>query len=157
KYYANRVQILDFYHVCQHLGAVAVSRYGENSKEGADWLSVQKERLLENRAERVLQEIEEGEPKTLAQQEVQRKEGNYLRTHLRRMRYETFAKSGYHIGSGVAEASCKNVVQARFKQAGMRWSEPGAEAMLHLRTAWCSKGFTDFREMARRGSAHSLS
>lgn len=149
KYYPSRVQILDFYHACQHIAAVGSARYGEGSAEAAEWLSVQKERLLSNRAEGVLREIEQWEPKTAAQQEVQRKESNYVRTHLRRMRYETFEKAGYHIGSGVAEASCKNVVQARFKQAGMRWRKRGAEAMLHLRTAWCDTQQADFMQAAR--------
>ena len=89
------------------------------------------------------------QPTTHAHQEVQRRVAQYLQTHLRRMRYATFEQAGYHIGSGVAEAACKNVVQARFKQAGMRWSEPGAEAMLHLRTAWCNTQQADFADAAR--------
>ncbi|KAG8526084.1 uncharacterized protein KY384_000076 [Bacidia gigantensis] len=149
KYYPQRAQILDFYHACQHLGNVASAWHGEGSQQSAEWLETQKEDLLANRAERVLKTIEDWQPTTQSQAEVQRKEGAYLRTHLRRMRYETFAQSGYHIGSGVAEASCKNVVQARFKQAGMRWSESGAEAMLHLRTAWCNTQQADLMQAAR--------
>ena len=119
------------------------------SKPSADWLEAQKEALLANRAARVLQTIEEWQPATQAQAEVARKEGHYLRTHLRRMRYATFAQSGYDIGRGVAEASCKHVVQARLKQAGRRWSESGAEAMLHQRTAWRSAQQADLMQAAR--------
>ena len=149
KYFATRVQILDFYHACQHLWQVAHSRYGEGSDAGQTWMQRQQARLRANQVGWVLRDIATWQPETHAQQEVQRKVCQYLRTHLRRMRYETFAQAGYHIGSGVAEAACKNVVQARFKQAGMRWKEPGAEAMLHLRTAWCNTQQTDFADVAR--------
>jgi hypothetical protein len=66
------------------------------------------------------------------------------------MRYQTFREQGYHIGSGVAEAGCKAVVQARLKGPGMRWTGAGAEAMLHLRCAVCSTERPDFRGLARQ-------
>ena len=68
------------------------------------------------------------------------------------MQYQTYAEQGFHLGSGVAEAGCKQVVQARLKGAGMRWSEAGAEAMLHLRAAVCSSDCIDFRAAARRAT-----
>ncbi len=148
KYFARRVQILDFYHACQHLWQVAASRYGEGSEAAKMWMQRQQARLRANQVGWVLRDITIWQPKTQAQQEVQRKVSQYLRTHLRRMRYQTFAEAGYHIGSGVAEAACKNVIQARFKQAGMRWKEPSAEAMLHLRAAWCGTQQADFVQVA---------
>ena len=149
KYFATRVQILDFYHACQHLWQVAHARYGESSEAAKTWMDRQQARLHANQAGWVLRDVTQWQPASHAHQEVQRKVAQYLRTHLRRMRYETFAQAGYHIGSGVAEAACKNVIQARFKQAGMRWSESGAEAMLHLRTAWCNTQQADFADAAR--------
>lgn len=109
----------------------------------------QQTRLRANQVGWVLRDIATWQPKTQGQQEVQRKVGQYLRTYLRRMRYQTFEQAGDHIGSGVAEAACKNVIQARFKQAGMRWSETGAEAMLHLRSLWCNTQQTDFADIVR--------
>ena len=149
KYFATRVQILDFYHACQHLWQVAASRYGEGTEAATGWMTRQHARLRANQVGWVLRDITTWQPKIPAQQEVQRKVSQYLRTHLRRMRYQTFEQAGYHIGSGVAEAACKNVVQARFKQAGMRWSEAGAEALLHLRSLWCSTQQADFADVAR--------
>lgn len=149
KYFAARVQILDFYHACQHLWQVAHARYGEGSEAAKTWMQRQQARLHANQVGWVLRDVLTWQPQTHAHQEVQRKVSQYLRTHLRRMRYATFEQAGYHIGSGVAEAACKNVVQARFKQAGMRWREPAAEAMLHLRTAWCNTQQADFADAAR--------
>jgi len=39
------------------------------------------------------------------------------------------------IGSGPVESACKVVVGQRLKQAGMRWSREGADAILAIRTA----------------------
>jgi hypothetical protein len=49
------------------------------------------------------------------------------------MDYVTYRQAGYPVGSGSVESGCKVVVQARMKQAGMRWSRQGAQAMLALR------------------------
>jgi len=39
------------------------------------------------------------------------------------------------VGSGAVESAAKHLVQQRKKRAGMRWSELGARAILHLRCA----------------------
>jgi hypothetical protein len=62
----------------------------------------------------------------------------YLFTNRQRMRYRHFRQAGYPIGSGAVESACKVVVQQRMKQAGMRWSRSGAQAMLALRCALLS-------------------
>jgi len=49
------------------------------------------------------------------------------------MRYDEYLRRGYGIGSGAVESAHKQVVQARMRQAGMRWSEPGAQRLLALR------------------------
>ena len=89
------------------------------------------------------------EASTACGKEVQRREMEYLRQHTKRMHYRTLREQGYHIGSGVIEAGCKNVVQGRFKAAGMRWSPAGAQAMLQVRTAWCGSERADFAAAAR--------
>jgi hypothetical protein len=52
---------------------------------------------------------------------------------------------GYGIGSGAVESAHKQVVHARFRQAGMRWSEAGARRLLALRL----EGRLDRRAMLR--------
>ena len=37
------------------------------------------------------------------------------------------------IGSGVVEAACKTVVSARLKCSGVRWRNPGGQAILTVR------------------------
>jgi hypothetical protein len=110
----------------------------------------QQERLLSDQVGKVIGEVEDWKANTELQREGQRRVLGYLHTHARRMRYQTFREQGYHIGSGVTEAGCKAVVQARLKGPGMRWKRAGAEAMLHLRCAVCSSDQPDFRQVARQ-------
>ena len=62
-------------------------------------------------------------------------ERGYFRTNTERMRYPTYRDQGLPIGSGAVESAAKHLVQHRMKRAGMRWSELGARAILHLRCA----------------------
>jgi len=154
KQFPQAQEILDLWHALDHLWEVARARESE-PEAAAAWMEEQKERLLTNRVSEVIGEIGGWEPKGAEAQELKRRVGNYLCHHEPRMAYQTYRERGFHLGSGVAEAGCKNVVQARLKGAGMRWSEAGAEAMLHLRAAWCSTGRTDFHAAARRAALPS--
>ena len=57
----------------------------------------------------------------------------YYTDHASRMRYDEYLRLGYGIGSGAVESAHKQVVHARLRQAGMRWSEQGARRLLALR------------------------
>lgn len=155
KHFGGRTQILDFYHVSEHLWSVARTRFGEGSADAAAWVSLQKERLLNDQVAQVLTDIRDWLPATPAQEQVRRKELAYLSGHAHRMRYKSFREAGFHIGSGVMESSCRWVVQQRMKGAGMRWSAGGAENMLQLRSAWCSRHNADLLQAARLGAMHA--
>jgi hypothetical protein len=53
---------------------------------------------------------------------------SYYSENAERMRYDEYLRLGYGIGSGAVESAHKQVVHARLRQAGMRWSEAGARA-----------------------------
>jgi len=57
----------------------------------------------------------------------------YYRENAGRTRYDEYLRLGYGIGSGAVESAHKQVVHARFRQAGMRWTEAGARRLLALR------------------------
>ena len=61
------------------------------------------------------------------------REVGYFQKHANRMQYRTLTENGYQIGSGVIESACKHVVAERCKQAGMRWTQPGIDAILFWR------------------------
>jgi len=64
----------------------------------------------------------------------------YYRNNSSRMRYDVYRAKGLRIGSGSMESACKQVVTARLKGAGMRWSQVGAQGMGHLRALYLSTG-----------------
>jgi hypothetical protein len=48
------------------------------------------------------------------------------------MRYTWFRSRGLFVGSGAVEAGCKAIGE-RLKLSGMRWTVPGADAIIALR------------------------
>jgi Uncharacterised protein family (UPF0236) len=148
KHFPRTVEIVDLFHVLEYLWAVARARFPEAGAAKA-WVDAQKKQLLQNRVKQVIAAVTAWEPTDSEGAEVKRQAEQYLRGQAHRMQYQTYAAQGFHLGSGVAEAGCKQVVQARLKGAGMRWSAAGAEALLHLRAAVCSSECLDFREAAR--------
>ena len=135
-FFPTAIQILDFYHAVEHLGALARAIFGDGDFAAAkqrDWASTLKRsdmhdilsqaaRLLEAHPDIPAQRIED------AQREIA-----YFTTHIQRTRYGYFRQQGYFIGSGVIEAGCKTVIGRRLKQSGMFWSQAGAENILQLR------------------------
>jgi hypothetical protein len=156
KHFPGTVEIVDLFHVLEHLWAVARARFPAPAA-AKEWVDEQKKRLLENEVKAVIAAVGAWEPADREAADLKRETEQYLRGQAHRMEYQTYQEQGFHLGSGVAEAGCKQVVQARLKGAGMRWSAAGAEAMLHLRAAVCSSDCIDFRDAARRATFSSQS
>ena len=148
EYLPNRVEILDWFHVCEHLGTVAAAWYGEGTKEAGNWLTRMEAELQGNGPEPLLRSIKAWRPQTKAGKEVRRRELNYFRKNLARMEYANFLAEGYPIGSGAVEGACKHLVGDRFKGSGMRWNKPTAEELLHLRAAVLTDPEKDLRKYA---------
>lgn len=150
KQFSGAVQIVDFFHACQHLATLSEARFGKESAEGQAWQLARQEDLKANRLSMVLAEIRSWRPRALSKRRIRASEYRYFVSNADRMRYQTFLKAGYHIGSGVMEASCKQVVAQRMKLAGMHWRQETAEAVLTLRAAQLSSNPPDFRALCLR-------
>ena len=57
----------------------------------------------------------------------------YLENHRAQLDYATARSMGLAIASGPLEATCKSLVNQRFKRSGSRWKERTGEHILHLR------------------------
>lgn len=57
----------------------------------------------------------------------------YLENNKDKINYSLYEHNGWFVGSSAIESSNKTVVQLRLKQAGMRWSVNGTNAILTLR------------------------
>ena len=49
------------------------------------------------------------------------------------MQYDVYLAQGGPIGTGGGEGGCGHLVKDRMEQAGMRWTQAGAQAVLDLR------------------------
>ena len=124
------VEILDFYHVTEHLGTVAAAVCGAGTAEAVAWLDQQRHTLRRRGGSRpVRHALAKLRPGTAAAAEEVRKARGYFRTHAARMRYPLFRARQFPIGSGAIESTAKNLIQLRQTQAGMRWGLPGAQAV----------------------------
>jgi len=146
--FPRAVQILDFYHASEHLGAIARAWYGSDNPKASKWLEKRKADFLEGRFERVMRSISAWHPTDAEHEELKRENIGYFTRNGKRMHYDQYLARGLHIGSGIAESACKCLVQARLKQAGMRWSQEGAASMLQLRRLWLDEPKADFGQYA---------
>lgn len=128
-HFPNRAEVLDWYHASLHLWAAGKERWGEGSGQAAEWVAAREEELWEGRVEEVLAALREGQ-----EEEGKASEVHYFEANRERMRYGEFRAKGYPIGSGTVESACKRVIGARLKQAGMGWTQAGAQAVLSLRS-----------------------
>lgn len=136
--FPTAIQILDFYHACDHIKKVADAIHGKDIAAGREWQKLRQAELKDDNVKGVIQAITAWKPRKHENREIRRIEIGYFTENAERMRYKTFSMKGYHIGSGVVEASCKHVVTQRLDQAGMHWRSETAEAMVTLRAAHLS-------------------
>jgi hypothetical protein len=140
KFFPNAICILDFFHAQEHLVELAKALWSDDDEARRGWLNEQRHRLKHSGGAAVLQELRSLDISTrsAAAQEVHRKQLGYFENHHHRMDYPTYVANGWQIGSGPVEAACKQVVCQRLKRGGTRWSEPGADALCHLRALYLS-------------------
>jgi len=142
------IEILDFYHASEHLAEIARAWYGADSPLAGKWLERSKLDFLEGRFGRVMKSIRAWCPVDPEHIKIKHENTGYFTRNKARMRYDQYRAKGLHIGSGIAESSCKCLVQARLKQSGMRWTQNGAASMLQLRRLWFDAPHTDFGQYA---------
>jgi hypothetical protein len=146
-YFPTAIQIVDWYHAVQHLGAVAEAFFGSRTGPGHAWLAARKRELWEGEVARVRESIELLPARTPEQEETQREEAVFFANNGARMQYAHYRAAGYQIGSGVMEASCRTVVNQRLDQSGMHWRQETADALVALRAARLSTTPPDFTSL----------
>jgi hypothetical protein len=132
EHFGERVEIVDFYHACEHLWAAARALHGAETPECAAWAEARIGDLFGRGAGPVLEALGRAEAPGPEAAEVLRQERGYFRTNADRMAYPAFRAAGLPIGSGAVESLAKHLVQQRMKRAGMRWSAAGGRGMLAL-------------------------
>ena len=138
--YAPRcVEILDWWHAVQKVWELAFALLGQDNKQSQDWAEEQKSLVWAGNLRQIFRGLRLLCPRGELLPDKVRLGIGYLFRHRWRMRYPEFRQAGCPIGSGTVESACKVVMQERMKQAGMRWSRTGAQAMLALRSVLLSE------------------
>lgn len=104
----------------------------------AQWIEPLETQMWEGKLEALLSGLSQLPQPTPEAADIVRETIGYFRRQSKRMRYDQYRKKGFDVGSGAMESGCKQVVTARMKGAGMRWSETGAQAIGHLRALYLS-------------------
>lgn len=136
------VEIVDFYHACDHLKEGCDAAWGESTPRSKAEFERLKTLLkeAENGVERVLRLLKYQRDRAVrTKRERLEIQLTYFRNQKQRMHYAEYIRMGFPIASGVMEASCKTLVSQRMKQSGMSWTLSGGQAILTLRSLIQSK------------------
>lgn len=130
-------QVVDYWHVCQHIGECASELHGKDTPRSHRWRSKYCRMLRYSGPTKLLGSLRISKSRLKSRTKIESlsKLINFLTRRTDRIDYPKLLKMGYRVDSGPIESSCKNVVQRRLKGPGMRWSRAGATAMLEVRCA----------------------
>lgn len=134
EHFGDRTEIVDLFHVAEHLWGVAQVLAPGNPDVQESWARARVTELREQGPGPVLAALKQAQPTTDDAREVIRRARAYVAVNASRMDYPAYRTRGLPLGSGAVESAAKSVVQCRMKRPGMRWSDRGARAILTLRT-----------------------
>src|SRR6266568_619456 len=134
--------ILDLVHADEYLWKAANALLGETAPERTDWVARRTLQMLSGKTQVVIEEfrqIADAPSCKAGKQTVLRKVAAYYERNLAFMQYDQYLAAGFPIATGVIEGACRHIVKDRCELSGMRWTQPGAEALLNLRCV-CENG-----------------
>jgi len=128
--------VLDIIHATEYLWDTATALLGETHPQRTAWVRAYLEPPLAGQTEAVITalEAEAHDPAcTATQRQAVRRTVGYYQRNRPYMRYDEYLARGWPIGTGVVEGACGHLVKDRMEQAGMRWTQGGAQGVLDLR------------------------
>lgn len=134
-------QIVDRYHVNEHIADAAKAIYGPGTDLAETWTHNRCLELKAGKIDAVLGALAK-HPRC----EVARACRDYIKKNRNRMRYDEYHAAGLCTSTGVVEGGCKYAIGTRLKRGGMFWTVSGADAIIALRCCKLSGRFEDFWE-----------
>jgi hypothetical protein len=135
-HFPQHTLVLDIIHATEYLWDAATALLGETHPERKGWVRTHLEHVLQGETAAVIAGLEAAaqDPScTETQRKVVLKTVGYYQRNQPYMRYDAYLAQGWPIGTGVVEGACGHLVKDRMEQAGMRWTQAGAQAVLDLR------------------------
>ncbi len=137
-YFPCAVQVVDWYHACQHLAQAAQARFPDDAAAAQCWTDDLKAHLFKGEIHLIREQFNRYDLGRFA---------DYFEEHVRRMQYVQFRAAGFPIGSGGVESGVKQFKQ-RLSGPGMRWSRPALDRMIVLRSAVLGDSFDQLWDAA---------
>jgi hypothetical protein len=155
----RQVDILDLLHVTPKLWAAAAQLAPRESPQAQQQVRAWVLQVLKGQTKAVLQDMrQQGEKQGLkgTKKKELAKACNFLDRRRGQMRYHRYLKAGYPIASGVIEGACRHYVKDRMERTGMSWKQPGAQAMLELRSVALNGDWDEFQSFYRERQCAAL-
>ncbi len=135
-HFPEHTLVLDIIHASEYLWDVANALLGERHPARTAWIRTRLEQVLRGATATVIAELEDlaqAPGRTETQRKVVEKTAGYYRRNQPYMHNDHYLARGWPIGTGVVEGACGHLVKDWMEQAGMRWTQAGAQAVLDLR------------------------
>lgn len=156
-------ELVDFYHTAEHLHRHVSKANGASTIDTQDKLRAMRRALRDEpgAAAKVFKDFQQlreeaGTQAVSTTKKKGKRQPTYFERHHVRMDYPGLRALHLPIGSGVTESTCKLVVCDRFRRTGMRWSDPGGQAVMTLRAAQVSSTFDSMWGLLRKLNRASL-
>jgi hypothetical protein len=142
--------VLDFVHVSAYLWKAAEVLFDQVEKRQG-WVEQQALEMLGGASEAVIDQLESQAAQHGSwRREKLRQVAAYFRRNLERMPYDRCLARGWPIATGVIEGACRHLVKDRCEGTGMRWTRPGAEALLGLRSVYVNGDWEAYHAFHRQ-------
>ena len=150
--------ILDLFHALEYLWKAAHVFHAETSPEAEAFVRERLLDLLRGKVGYVIGGLRQMLTKhrrrlNASQRKTLETVIGYYERNRRYMRYDEYIAAGYPIGSGAVESACRHLVKDRMEGSGMRWTVPGAEAVLKLRAVYLNGDWDPFWQFHMRQEA----
>lgn len=143
EYFPGALQIVDWFHASERVWQLGRALYGAETPETTAWVEQQLQRLAQGEATPLALAWAalpvRGEAAAVRDEQV-----TYFTNQASRMAYDQYRAAGWDIGSGIVESACKQVIAARQKGPGMRWSEAGAHTVAAVRVLLLNDQWHDY-------------
>ena len=135
-HFPEHTLVLDIIHATEYLWDAATALLGESHPERKAWVRTRLAQVVGGASGTVIAELEataQAAELTETQRKAVLKTAGYYRRNQPYMHYDVYLARGWPIGTGVVAGACGHLVKDRMEQAGMRWTQAGAQAVLDLR------------------------
>lgn len=137
--------VMDFIHVLEYLWKAAWCFFEKGDSAVEDWVAKRALKILRGECAQVAKGIRLSATKrNIESREGVDKCADYLLNNKCRLQYGEALSHGFPIASGVIEGACRHLINDRLDITGSRWSLPGAEAILKLRSLKSSGDFKSY-------------